>query len=110
MIQSQDKPDRVLVRVKELTAQKADESVWVRARVHTSRAKGKQCFLVLRQQQFNVQALVAVGERTSKQMVKFAANITKESIVDVEGFVRKVDQKIESCTQQDVELHVERVS
>lgn len=34
---------------------------------------GKQCFLVLRQQQFNVQALVAVGERASKQMVKFAA-------------------------------------
>lgn len=37
-------------------------------------------------------------------------SITKESIVDVEGVVRKVDQKIESCTQQDVELHVERVS
>lgn len=34
---------------------------------------GKQCFLVLRQQQFNVQALVAVGDRASKQMVKFAA-------------------------------------
>uniref|UniRef100_A0A6I8S2B8 Aspartate--tRNA ligase, cytoplasmic n=1 Tax=Xenopus tropicalis TaxID=8364 RepID=A0A6I8S2B8_XENTR len=101
--------DRVLVRVKDLTVQKADETVWVRARVHTSRAKGKQCFLVLRQQQFNVQALVAVGERASKQMVKFAANITKESIVDVEGVVRKVDQKIESCTQQDVELHIERI-
>ncbi|CAJ0940654.1 unnamed protein product, partial [Ranitomeya imitator] len=68
----------------------------------------KQCFLVLRQQQFNVQALVAVGDRASKQMVKFAANITKESIIDVEGVVRKVDQKIESCTQQDVELHIER--
>lgn len=109
MIQSQDKPERALVRVKDLTIQKADEVVWVRARVHTSRAKGKQCFLVLRQQQFNVQALVAVGDQASKQMVKFAANITKESIVDVEGVVRKVDQKIESCTQQDVELHVERI-
>ncbi|XP_073503358.1 aspartate--tRNA ligase, cytoplasmic isoform X1 [Phyllobates terribilis] len=109
MIQSQDKPERVLMRVKDLTLQKADETVWVRARVHTSRAKGKQCFLVLRQQQFNVQALVAVGDRASKQMVKFAANITKESIIDVGGVVRKVDQKIESCTQQDVELHIERV-
>lgn len=109
MIQSQEKLERVLVRVKDLTPQKADETVWVRARVHTSRAKGKQCFLVLRQQQYNVQALVAVGERASKQMVKFAANITKESIIDVEGIVRKVDQKIESCTQQDVELHLERI-
>ncbi|CAH2305404.1 aspartate--tRNA ligase, cytoplasmic [Pelobates cultripes] len=109
MIQSQEKSDRVLVRVKDLTVENADKTVWVRARVHTSRAKGKQCFLVLRQQQFNVQALVAVGDRASKQMVKFAANITKESIVDVEGIIRKVDQKIESCTQQDVELHVERI-
>lgn len=34
---------------------------------------GKQCFLVIRQQQFNIQALVAVGDHASKQMVKFAA-------------------------------------
>lgn len=36
-------------------------------------------------------------------------SITKESIVDVEAVVRKVEQKIESCSQQDVELHIERV-
>ncbi|XP_029419674.1 aspartate--tRNA ligase, cytoplasmic isoform X2 [Nannospalax galili] len=109
IIQSQEKPDRILVRVRDLTVQNADNVVWVRARVHTSRAKGKQCFLVLRQQQFNVQALVAVGDHASKQMVKFAANINKESIVDVEGIVRKVNQKIGSCTQQDVELHVQKI-
>ncbi|CAB1346701.1 unnamed protein product [Coregonus sp. 'balchen'] len=109
MVQSQQKLDRVLVRVQELTPEKADQLIWVRARIHTSRAKGKQCFLVLRQQQFNVQALVAVGERASKQMVKFAANINKESIVDVEAMVRKVEQKIESCSQQDVELHIEKI-
>uniref|UniRef100_A0A3B3DM72 Aspartate--tRNA ligase, cytoplasmic n=1 Tax=Oryzias melastigma TaxID=30732 RepID=A0A3B3DM72_ORYME len=109
LVQSQQKLDRTLVRVQDLTPEKADQLIWLRARVHTSRAKGKQCFLVLRQQQFNVQALVAVGDRASKQMVKFAANITKESIVDVEAMVRKVEQKIESCTQQDVELHVEKI-
>uniref|UniRef100_A0A8C6TWL0 Aspartate--tRNA ligase, cytoplasmic n=1 Tax=Neogobius melanostomus TaxID=47308 RepID=A0A8C6TWL0_9GOBI len=109
MVQSQQKLDRPLVRVHDLTVAKADQLLWVRARVHTSRAKGKQCFLVLRQQQFNVQALVAVGDRASKQMVKFAANITKESIVDVEAVVRRVEQKIESCSQQDVELHIERI-
>lgn len=36
-------------------------------------------------------------------------SITKESIVDVEAVVRKVEQKIESCSQQDVELHIEKV-
>jgi aspartyl-tRNA synthetase len=30
--------------------------------------------------------------------------------VDVEAVVKKVDEKIESCTQQDVELHVKQVS
>lgn len=38
-----------------------------------------------------------------------SCSITKESIVDVEALVRKVEQKIESCSQQDVELHIERV-
>uniref|UniRef100_A0AAR2LK47 Aspartate--tRNA ligase, cytoplasmic n=1 Tax=Pygocentrus nattereri TaxID=42514 RepID=A0AAR2LK47_PYGNA len=109
MVQSQEKVDRTLVRVQELTPHRGGQLVWVRARIHTSRAKGKQCFLVLRQQQFNVQALVAVGDRASKQMVKFAANITKESIVDVEAVVQTVEQKIESCSQQDVELHIERI-
>lgn len=32
--------------------------------------------------------------------------ITKESVIDVEGFVRSVPQKVEGATQQDVELHV----
>lgn len=33
--------DRVLVRIKDLTVEKADEVVWVRGRIHTSRAKGE---------------------------------------------------------------------
>lgn len=37
-------------------------------------------------------------------------SINKESIIDVEGIVRKVNQKIGSCTQQDVELHVQKVT
>ena len=39
----------------------------------------------------------------------FFFRVTKESIIDVEGFVRTVGQKIESCTQQEVELHAEQV-
>ena len=29
--------------------------------------------------------------------------------MDVEGYVRSVSQKVEACTQQDVELHVTQV-
>ena len=34
---------------------------------------GKQCFIVLRQQQYTVQCLVAVSDMVSKLMVKFAS-------------------------------------
>ncbi|KAK7471420.1 hypothetical protein BaRGS_00035972 [Batillaria attramentaria] len=107
--QSQEKVQRKIYKICELTPELADKKVWVRARLHTSRAKGKQCFFVLRQQKWTVQALAAVGDRISRQMVKFIAGVPKESIVDVEGTVRGVGQKIEACTQQDVELHVDQV-
>lgn len=34
---------------------------------------GRQCFIVLRQQEHTVQCLAMVGPTTSKQMVKFIA-------------------------------------
>lgn len=109
MIQSQQKLSRLLVPIKSLETDFGEEKVWVRGRLHTSRAKGKQCFFVLRQQQFTIQCLLSVSEATSKQMVKFVAGITKESIVDVEGFIRASPQTIEACTQKNVEMHVTQV-
>ncbi|KAL4229305.1 Aspartate--tRNA ligase [Mactra antiquata] len=109
MIQSRERIDRKIYALKELTSDLADKKVWVRARLQTSRSKGKQCFFVLRQQKWTVQGLIYVGDKISKQMVKFVAGIHKESIIDVEGYVRTVSQKVESCTQQDVELHAEQV-
>ncbi|CAI9719182.1 Hypothetical predicted protein [Octopus vulgaris] len=105
LIQSSEKINRKIIDVKDLTPQIADTKVWIRARLQTSRSKGKQCFFVLRQRYWTVQGLIAVGKETSKQMVKFAASINKESIIDIEAYVRTVPSKIESCSQQDVELH-----
>jgi len=104
--QSQEKKDRKLISIHTLTASLASTKVWVRGRLHRVRAKGKQCFFVLRHQQFKVQAILSVGTSTSKQMIKFIGKQSPESIVDVEGFVRRVDEPITGCTQQDVELHV----
>eukprot|EP00092_Neocalanus_flemingeri_P024203 GFUD01026250.1.p1 GENE.GFUD01026250.1~~GFUD01026250.1.p1 ORF type:complete len:741 (-),score=338.37 GFUD01026250.1:91-2313(-) len=109
MNQSKEKPSTVLTPVKELGIKMSEKTVTIRGRLHTSRAKGKQCFFVIRQQQVTVQCLAFVNEFVSKQMVKFIAHISKESIVDVEAVIKKVDEKIESCTQQDVELHVNQV-
>lgn len=73
MIQSKDKrSERKFVAVSELSQHVGKGVVWVRGRVHTSRAKGKQCFLILRQQSSSVQCILAVNDIISKQMVKFA--------------------------------------
>lgn len=109
MIQSTEKLDRKLIQVKELNPSKADQIVWLRGRLHTSRSKGKQCFFVLRQQHYTVQCLLSVNESVSKAMVKFAASVTKESLIDLEGIVKLTPTKIESCTQQDVELHIKQL-
>ncbi|CAH0404242.1 unnamed protein product [Chilo suppressalis] len=98
--------DRVYTDVKDLCVKKNEQNVWVRARLQTSRAKGKQCFAVLRQSSSTIQLLVSVSEekKVSKQMVKFVGNITKESIIDVHGTVVKTASPVESCTVSDVEL------
>ncbi|XP_055945919.1 aspartate--tRNA ligase, cytoplasmic-like [Argiope bruennichi] len=109
MIQSHEKVPRKLIPVSSLEKDLGEEKIWIRGRLHTSRAKGKQCFFVVRQRQFTIQCLLSVSETTSKQMIKFVASITKESIIDVEGFVRASPQKIESCSQKNVEMHVTKV-
>jgi lysyl-tRNA synthetase class II len=73
--QSQQRTGHVRVRIADFTPSMDGQTVLLRARVHTTRAKGKQCFMVLRQQSSTVQALLAVdkeGKVISKQMVKFA--------------------------------------
>jgi len=110
MNQSREKPDIRLIENFSILTEKLDNQlVWVRARLHTSRAKGKQCFFVLRQQQYTVQCISYVSEEVSKQMIKFIAHISKESIVDVQAEVKKSPEKIEGCTQKDVELHVKQI-
>lgn len=107
MIQSESThAERTFVKVSELSQHKGDEPIWLRGRVHTSRSKGKQCFLILRQQSSTVQCLIAVNADISKQMVKFCGNISKESIVDLYVKIVPTAVKIESCTEQNLELSV----
>lgn len=64
---------RSFTYIKDLNKSLSGETVWVRARLHTQRARGKQCFIVLRQKEFTVQALVNVSDSVSKSMVKFSS-------------------------------------
>ncbi|CAO1427841.1 unnamed protein product [Diamesa tonsa] len=105
MIQSAERHlERNFVDVSQLSNFVSATPVWVRGRIHTSRCKGKQCFLVLRQQSSTVQCIISVNDVVSKQMVKFSGSIPRESIVDIRANVVGVAQKIESCTEQTLEL------
>jgi aspartyl/asparaginyl-tRNA synthetase len=67
-------------------------------------------FLNLRQRIDSVQALLTVTpEKVSKQMVKWAASLTDESIVLIEGAVKKTPELIKSATVSDVEVHIAKV-
>ncbi|XP_073812771.1 aspartyl-tRNA synthetase [Musca autumnalis] len=101
--------ERNFVTVTDLKDHVGKSAIWVRGRVHTSRAKGKQCFLILRQNSSTVQCILAVGDKISKQMVKFAGNLNKESIIDIEAVAVSVPTKIESCTEQSLELSIQQL-
>ena len=99
--------------------------IWVRGRIHAIRAKGKTCFIVLRSGVYTLQVIfivrkhtnlivfqigVFVTEKVSKAMLKFVSAISRESIVDIQGTVQKVDAPVESCTQKTVEVHAFEVN
>ena len=63
MNQSKEKPNTELVKIADIGAKMNDKTVTMRGRLHTSRAKGKQCFFVLRQQQATVQCISFVNDK-----------------------------------------------
>ena len=58
---------------------------------------------------FIVSASQIYCAQTSNNTIFVFVSITKESIVDIEGIVTPVDQKITSCTQEDVEVQIKKV-
>jgi len=108
VIQSRERVDRLYTRVGGLNESIKDTQVWIRARLSTVRSKGKQCFMVLREQCATAQGCMFVGEKISREMVKFVAQVPRESMVDVHAWVRTAPNKIMSCSQSDIELHVEK--
>lgn len=111
LIQSDGSLARALVPIKDIQSSLVGQHIWLRGRLHSSRCKGKQAFFVIRQQHFTVQAILRVAEGTAvtKEMITFAAGISKESIIEVYGLVKQAPVKIESCSQSDVELELSQL-
>lgn len=85
-----------------LTEALKDQHVLVRGRAQAIRAVGKNmAFLVLRERGFTVQCVVTVQpDAVSRQMVRYAAGLSRESIIDVEGLVSVPSVPIKGATQQ----------
>ncbi|KAG9314410.1 hypothetical protein JVU11DRAFT_5207 [Chiua virens] len=109
--QSQSRPGRKRTDISTLSAQNNEEQIFIRARIQTSRLQGnKMVFLSLRQCTSTVQALMSVTEgKISKQMVKWAGSLPVESIVLVEGIVKKSPEPIKSATVDDIEIHIDEL-
>lgn len=111
MIQSackQTGSGRIFTRVEELDEKLVGKEVWLRARLHNLRPVAKNAFLVLRQRSSTAQAVLSPNEQVTKDMIKWVLkNISTESVVDVKGEI--VASDVKSCTQNKVEIAVQRV-
>ncbi|KAL2312133.1 Aspartate--tRNA ligase, cytoplasmic [Schizosaccharomyces pombe] len=105
------RPGRTYTQISDISAKNDGQTVLLRARVYTSRLQGnKMCFFSLRQKYDTIQALAVVNKDTiSKQMVKWCGSISLESIVLVEGIVKKSPEIIKSATVQDAEIHISSI-
>ncbi|KND02877.1 aspartate-tRNA ligase [Spizellomyces punctatus DAOM BR117] len=109
--QSQDRPGHPRKKIVGLSKSDVDQTILLSARVQTSRPTGsKKCFLTLRQGTVTVQGVLTVDDTTiSKQMQKFAASISVESLVLVEAKVVEALKEVTSCTVQNLELQIEKL-
>lgn len=108
-IQSAFMTEKVYRRIEEIDEDYVGQSVWIRARLATSRAVGKGIFVVLRQTTHTVQSVLFQGPEVPKAMVKYAQGISLESIVDVRAVVTVPDSPVLSTTVQNFELKVEEI-
>ena len=110
LVQSSFEDDREWLDVGALDESKVGQKVWVRARLHVARGKGKTAFLVLRRGFSTVQAVVEDGfGAVTRDAVKFASKIPAESVIDVYGEVVAAAGEIKGTSQSKVEIKVLKV-
>jgi len=109
-VQSAYEDDRPWSEIGTLDESMVGKDVWIRARLHVVRAKGRTAFMVLRKGFNSVQAIVEDGSHgMTKEAVKYAGKIPHESIVDVYGEVVKAAQDVLSTSQSKVEMRVRKL-
>lgn len=108
MVQSVEQIALDFTSLQDVAASDSGKQVYVRARVHNARPKANLAFLELRQNFTTIQAAVFKSEAINKDMIKFIGSVQKESIVDVLGTLKAVNQEIKSCSIKNLELHIDK--
>ena len=107
-LMSQGKSGRRFVNIQDLTA--SPNKVWIRGRIHNVRAKGSQCFLVIRQGSFQTVQAVHFKDKAnpeaSKRLLNWLGDLPLESVVEIQGTVVGADVK--ACSRSDVEIALDR--
>jgi aspartyl-tRNA synthetase len=102
-LQSKAISGRSWTDIDDLDEAAAGRSVLIRGFAQAIRQVGKKrAFVVLRDSISTVQCVLSASDDTgvSTQMIKFAASISKESVVDIEGVVSLPEKPIEATTQK----------
>ncbi|UZJ51072.1 hypothetical protein CBS101457_000392 [Exobasidium rhododendri] len=111
--QSRERTGRLYDKLTDVNADSDSKEIFFTARIQTSRSpSAKLVFLTLRNQFYCVQAVLAqTPEKVSKQMIKWAAGLEAETIVQVQGVVSKVAKPIESATvtAKDAEVKITQI-
>lgn len=108
MVQSAYDDTRVFVKVGDLKVE-IENPVWIRARVHSTRIKGLAGFIILREGTQTLQCVISASAEVSKQMMKYASGISKESIVDIFGQCKVPEQEIESSSITSFEFYIKKI-
>lgn len=102
--------DKVYKNISELTEDKVGQTVWVRARLATSRNVGKGIFISLRQRIDTVQSVMfEESGKIPKAMIKYASGISLESVIDILAEIRTADSPILSATVKTLELSIKEI-
>lgn len=101
--------DRVFRNIGEITEDMIGQKVWIRGRLSTSRAVSKGVFLLVRQTTNTIQGVVWQGSNVPKAMVKYAASISLESIIDIEAEIIKAETLVQSATVKTMELSISQI-
>lgn len=111
LVMSRTRTGRPFRNVRDLENAQPGDTVWLRGRLNSIRAKGGSCFLVLRQDSFHtVQAAFFKDKENpenSQKMMKYLKTLNVESIIDLEGTLVEADVK--SCSIKNLEIKLNRI-